>query len=113
MEELALWRPEGDIHLVLDNLNTHHGERWETFNRAHGGRFHFHYTPVHASWVNQVECFFSIFGRRILRDGDFSSPEDLDWKAKTFLVRWNELEAHPFRWTFMGYPQQVGMNRAA
>jgi transposase len=113
MEELARWRPNGEIHVVWDNLNTHLGERWEDFNRRHGGRFHFHFTPIHASWVNQVECFFSILARRVLRHGDFSSIEDFEWKLKTFLVEWNEHEAHPFRWTFTGYPLQVGERRAA
>jgi transposase len=113
LNELARWRPCGEIHLVLDNLNIHLGERMTEFNREQGGRFHFHYTPIHASWVNQVECFFSIFDRRVLRDGDFSCVEDFAWKARTFLERWNEREAHPFRWTFTGYPLQIGLQRAA
>ncbi len=108
MEELAAWRPNGEIHIVWDNLNTHAAPKWEEFNKMHGGRFHFHYTPIHASWLNQVECFFSIFSRRVLRRGDFSSPEDFTWKGRTFLGRWNEHEAHPFRWTFTGYPLQTG-----
>jgi transposase len=108
MEELATWRPTGDVHIVWDNLNIHAASRWEDFNRKHGGRFHFHYTPIHASWLNQVECFFSIFSRRLLRSGDFSSVSDFLWKGRTFLSRWNEHEAHPFRWTFSGYPLQIG-----
>jgi transposase len=108
MEELARWRPTGEIHIVWDNLNTHAASNWEEFNKAHEGRFHFHYTPIHASWLNQVECFFSIFSRRVLRLGDFSSPADFTWKGRNFLTRWNEHEAHPFRWTFTGYPLQTG-----
>lgn len=113
MDELARWRPHGEIHVIWDNLNTHLGERWEEFNRRHGGRFHFHFTPLHASWVNQVECFFSILARRVLRHGDFACIEDLEWKLRTFLVHWNEHEAHPFRWTFTGYPLQVAARRVA
>lgn len=113
MEELARWRPKGDVHVVWDNLNTHLGERWEEFHRRHGGRFHFHYTPIHASWVNQVECFFGILARRVLRHGNFSGVEDFEWKLRTFLAEWNESEAHPFRWTFTGYPLQVEARRAA
>ena len=105
MEELAAWRPDREIHIVWDNLNTHTSAKWVDFNRAQGGRFHFHYTPKHASWVNQVECFFSIFARRVLEHASFSSREDFLWKAQTFLARWNEHEAHPFRWLFAGYPQ--------
>jgi hypothetical protein len=107
MEDLAVWRT-GDTNIVWDNLNIHAASRWEEFNRRHGGRFRFHYTPLHASWLNQVECFFSIFSRRVLRLGDFSSVPDFTWKGRNFLSRWNEHEAHPFRWTFTGYPLQVG-----
>jgi transposase len=116
MDELAKWRPSGEVHVVWDNLNTHldgPDNRWEEFNRRHRGRFHFHYTPIHASWVNQVECFFSILSRRVLRHGDFSSIEDFEWKLRTFLAEWNLREAHPFRWTFTGYPLQVDMRRSA
>lgn len=104
MEELATQYRSGDIHIIWDNLNTHAELSWQDFNRAHNGRFHFHYTPIHASWVNQVECFFSIFTRRVLKHASFSSVEDFVWKAKTFLVHWNLYEAHPFRWVFSGYP---------
>lgn len=114
MEELASWRPDRELHIVWDNLNTHAEPKWQDFNRAHGGRFHFHYTPIHASWVNQVESFFSIFGRRVLQHASFSSPEDFLWKARTFLARWNEHEAKPFRWLFGGYPQaELARQRAA
>lgn len=109
MEELAQRRPEGEIHIIWDNLNTHAESTWQDFNRAHGGRFHFHYTPIHASWVNQVECFFSIFTRRVIKHASFSSVEDFIWKAQTFLVHWNQYEAHPFRWVFSGYPPQVAL----
>jgi transposase len=108
MEELAAWRPTGEIHIVWDNLNIHAASKWEEFNKRQNGRFRFHYTPIHASWLNQVECFFSIFSRRVLRLGDFSSVPDFTWKGRNFLSRWNEHEAHPFRWTFTGYPLQVG-----
>lgn len=105
MEELATqWLPEGEVHIIWDNLNTHAESSWQEFNQAHGERFHFHYTPIHASWVNQVECFFSIFTRRVLKHASFSCKEDFVWKAQTFLTHWNAYEAHPFRWVFSGYP---------
>jgi hypothetical protein len=108
MEELATqWLPEGQVHVIWDNLNTHAKSSWQEFNRDHGERFHFHYTPVHASWVNQVECFFSIFARRVLKRSSFSCREDFVWKAQTFMTHWNQYEAHPFRWVFSGYPPQI------
>ncbi len=111
LEELAQWRPTGEIHLVWDNLNTHAESRWQEFNRTQNGRFHFHYTPIHASWVNQVECFFGIFTRRLLDHSSFSCPEDFVWKARTFLAHWNQHEAKPFRWCFAGYPSRADLDR--
>jgi len=111
MEELARIHPTGDVHVIMDNLNIHHdgpGERWTKFNETHDQRFIFHYTPKHASWVNQIELFFGILERRCLRDGNFSSKEELRKAVLAFLVYWNQERAHPFRWTFTGYPLQSG-----
>jgi len=111
MEAVAEQHPGGDVHVVWDNLNIHYDgkdERWTRFNARHGGRFHFHYTPIHASWVNQVELLFSILQRRVLRYGEFDSLEELDAAVLGFLDHWNTHESKPFRWTFKGYPLQTG-----
>jgi hypothetical protein len=68
----------------------------------------FHYTPKHASWVNQVELFFSILQRQCLRDASFRSSEELRTAVLEFIAAWNRDRAHPFRWTFTGYPLQAG-----
>lgn len=70
------------------------------FNARHRGRFHFVYTPKHASWMNQVEIWFSILHRRILRHGDFGSTEHQRNEVEGFIRHWNKNEAHPFRWTW-------------
>src|ERR1035437_786638 len=57
------------------------------------------YTPVHASWLNMVEIFFSILARRTLRRGDFASRQDLINKILAFIQAYN-LTAKPFRWTY-------------
>jgi transposase len=103
MEMLAARYPEGEVHVVWDNLNTHRegpDQRWTEFNARHGGRFHFVYTPIHASWMNQVEVWFSILERRVLRYGDFDSTRELAWQVHLFIHHWNRHEAHPFRWTW-------------
>ncbi len=103
MEELARKYPEGEVHVVWDNLNTHYDgpdKRWTKFNQRHGGRFHFVYTPKHASWMNQVEVWFSILQRRVLRYGSFYSTKHLEREVIGFSRHWNRTEAHPFRWTF-------------
>jgi transposase len=102
MERVAKRYPTGHVTIVWDNLNIHRGPRWADFNRRHGGRFRFVYTPLHASWVNQVEIWFSIMARRLLRHGSFATAEHLTRDVMAFVDHWNQHEAHPFRWTFRG-----------
>jgi transposase len=105
--EVARAYPRGKVHVVLDNLNTHYGPAVKAWNRAHGNRFRFHYTPFHASWLNQVEIFFSILGRRVLHHGEFANTRELDRSVLGFLADWNRDEAHPFDWTYDGRPRHV------
>lgn len=102
MNGLAARYPDRRVHVIWDNLNTHHGDRWIEFNKAHGGRFTFTYTPIHASWVNQVEIWFGILHRRVLKYGEFDSVEHLAERLLGFIDHWNHFEAHPFRWKFRG-----------
>jgi len=105
MEAVAREYPVGKVAIVWDNLNIHHdgpSKRWQEFNAAHGGRFRFVYTPIHASWLNQIEVWFSILERRVLRYGDFDDADALKQEVLGFIAHWNKHEAHPFRWTFRG-----------
>lgn len=102
MHALARRYPTGEVWIVWDNLNTHCGAAWEQFSAEHGGRFHFAYTPKHASWVNQVEIWFGILQRRVLTLGDFTSRDQLAARIDGFIAHWDACEAHPFRWTFRG-----------
>lgn len=94
---------KGKVVVIWDNLNIHHDgkdDRWTRFNERHGGRFTFVYTPVHASWLNQVEIWFSTLERRLLRHGSFPTVAGLNERVEDFIVHYNEHEAHPYRWTF-------------
>lgn len=102
MEVVAKEIP-GTVDVVWDNLNIHHGERWEKFNAKHQNRFRFHYTPLHASWVNQVELWFGVLQRRCLTNGSFGSVEQLRSTVAAFVAYWNREAKHPFRWSFTGY----------
>jgi hypothetical protein len=116
METVAVEYPTGPVHVIWDCLNIHFDgaeQRWTAFNARHGHRFVFHYTPKHASWVNQVELFFSILQRQCLRSGSFRSTAELRTVVEAFLTAWNRDRAHPFRWTFTGYPLQAGCDRLA
>jgi transposase len=110
LEALARRYPHQTVHVVWDNLNTHRGVHIDDFNKRHGGRFRFHYTPVHASWCNQIELWFSILARRVLRRASFRDIEDLEQRVLRFVAVWNNRDRKPFRWTFTGYPLQTGLN---
>jgi transposase len=107
LEMLAQRYPTGPVYVIWDNLNVHTGQRWVDFNKRHGGRFHLLYTPKHASWVNQIELWFSILQRRVIRHGSFRTRGALLWAVRAFIAHWNMVEAHPFRWRFRGVFREV------
>jgi transposase len=109
LEEVARHYPTQPVYVVWDNLNTHRdsksSSRWADFNARHDGRFHFVFTPKHASWLNQVEIWFSILHRRVLRAASFDSRERQKSEVEAFY--WNQVECHPFRWTWRVTPKQT------
>ena len=85
------------IHIICDNCSTHHGKEVRKWLKQHP-RFQAHYTPVHCSWMNQVEQWFGILKRKRLVISNFQSIDDLEEKLYLFIEQWNE-EAHAFKWT--------------
>lgn len=71
-------------------------------DRTH--RLCFLYTPKHNSWLNQVEIWFGILARKILKRGNFRSLEELEERIKTFIDFFNRTMAHPFKWSCTGVP---------
>lgn len=94
-----------DIHLIMDNGSSHVAKVTRSWLEAHP-RFTVHHTPKHASWLNQVELFFSILTRRLLRRGEFESRDDLVARIMAFIEDHNR-NAKPFRWTYDGSPLKV------
>ncbi len=70
-------------------------------------RIRFVYTPRHCSWLNQVEIWFSILARRLLKRASFVSTEDLKSRVLQFIAYFNSVLAKPFRWTYTGRPLQA------
>lgn len=101
----AMMAPDLDIHLVMDNGSSHIAKATAAWLETHR-RFHAHYTPAHASWLNQVELWFSILSRRLLKRGEFASVDELIDKITAFIADYNA-KAKPFRWTYDGSPLKV------
>jgi transposase len=97
MDDVVTSYPLGDLHVVLDNLNIHKNDAAKHWLLAHP-RVHFHYTPTHASWMNLIECFFSLLTKRALTHSVQRSKKDL----KEFLLRYLKTYSEhptPFTWT--------------
>ena len=92
-------QPRGrEIHLIADNLSAHKTKLVDAFLTAHP-TVRLHFTPTYASWLNQVELWFSKIERDVIARGIFSSTRDLARKIRRYVDRYNR-DAKPFRWTY-------------
>ncbi len=98
LDKVIAHYPVGDVYIVVDNLNIHTGPAIEAWCAQHRGRVRFVYTPRHASWMNQIEIWFSILQRRVLRYGCFANLRD--WSAGSWassaITTGSRRSRHPF-----------------
>jgi transposase len=97
MDEVVKSYPLGELHVVLDNLNIHKNEAAKQWLLRHG-RVHFHYTATHASWMNMIECFFSILTKQALTHSVQRSKKDLKDLLLRYLNKYSQ-NPKPFTWT--------------
>jgi DDE superfamily endonuclease len=83
--------PGRRVHVIWDNLDTHCARAvWQAFNARHGERFHFRFTPLQASWVNQIELWFARYTRRVLRHASHTSTAHLRQRTEQFIRAHNQ-----------------------
>lgn len=90
--------PEGRGHLIMDNLITHKTDEVLDWLDEHP-RWKCHFTPTHASWLNQIECMFSILQRRVIARGSFTSTDQLQDKLYAYML-WHNRTDQPFHWSY-------------
>lgn len=88
--------PDLDVHLVVDNYATHKSPKVKAW-LAKRPRYHVHYTPTYASWLNQVERWFGIITQRAIRRGSFRSVRELKIRIEEFVAQYNR-NRKPFQW---------------
>jgi transposase len=96
LREIERTYPQGELHVVLDNVSSHKTPDVHKWLEAHP-RVSFHFTPTSASWMNQIETWFGILSRQAIRRGSFRSVKELIAKINAFTAQWNE-GSTPFRW---------------
>lgn len=106
LQELANRYPEQELYLIMDNFRTHKTKEVQQWVQKQGERIKFHFTPTHASWLNQIELWFSILSRKFLKRNIFDSTEDMVKKLIAFIEAYNKT-AKPFKWTYTGDPLKI------
>jgi transposase len=94
--------PDKELHVIVDNGSSHRSKRTQAW-AAKQKRLHLTFTPTHASWLNQIEIWFGILTRKVVRRGIFKSQQELVERLMSFVEAYNK-EARPFEWTYTGNP---------
>lgn len=99
------WGRKKELHFVVDNFSAHKTDEVKKWLESHK-KVHFHFTPTHASWLNQIELWFSILTRQLLSKKDFKSVKDLTKQVLKFIEEYNK-NSKPFAWTYSGKPLKI------
>ena len=94
--------PTKELYIIADNGSSHRSKKTLAWV-ARQKRLHLTFTPTHASWLNQIEIWFGILTRKVIRRGIFKSREELVERLMNFIQTYNQ-EARPFEWTYTDNP---------
>ena len=109
LSDLVVRQPRGqEIHVIVDNLSAHKIKRVEEFLAAHPN-VHLHYTPTYASWLNQVENWFSKIERDVIARGVFTSVNNLRHKLMRYIRHYNQ-SPKPIKWTYRNPSRRISPN---
>jgi len=103
LKHLYRSNPRRHLHVIVDNLKVHKSALVQDW-LAHRRRITLHFTPSYASWLNQIEIWFSIFSRDVIKGGIWKSKEQLISQIMGYIRQYNQERAKPFRWTYTGRP---------
>lgn len=101
LKHLYRKHPGKELHVIVDNYSAHkHKEVMEWAARRR--RLTLHFTPTYASWLNQIEIWFGIFTRDVMRGGVWNSKQELVSQIMDYIRHYNQENARPFKWTYTG-----------
>ena len=95
--------PHKELHVIVDNYSPHKHQKVQEW-ASKRSRLTLHFTPTYASWLNQIEIWFGILARDVLRGAVWHSKGELVKQIMHYIKRYNETYAHPFKWTYTGKP---------
>ncbi len=99
LDHADFYHPRGRGHFICDNLSAHDTDDVLDWLEDHP-RWTLHFTPKHASWLNQIECAFSILHRHVLARGSFCSLDDLRARVEAYILWFNQQDEAPFEWSY-------------
>lgn len=106
LKELYRKYPRKHLHVIVDNLTVHKHkcvEQWVSSKK----RMTLHFTPTYSSWLNQIEIWFNLLTKDVLKGGVWKSRKQLIDQLMKYVKTYNEQRAKPFRWTYTGQPLAI------
>jgi len=96
------------LHIICDNLAVHKNQEVKQWLESKQRKIQLHFTPTYSSWLNQIEIWFNILTKDVLKGGIWKSKEQLISQMMEYITTYNQTRAKPFAWTYTGNTLEVG-----